>query len=233
MAIERQSDSGKPRRRQIPYRPELKELVQAKRESSVRCEVGENDFKGWHERGYLPHRDEPGLVQFVTIRLIDSLPVDRRSEWTHLLEASNSRTERKKLESFLDKGCGGCWLKTDSVASMVEESLLFGNGHAHEIMAWAIMPNHVHVLLRQHESLGVIIGGWKKFSARRANRVLTRTGSFWAPDYWDTFMRDTEQERQVIDYIENNPVKARLSETIGGFRWSSARRRDRYGRLVL
>jgi hypothetical protein len=26
-------------------------------------------FRGWHERGYLPHCDKPGLVQFITFRL--------------------------------------------------------------------------------------------------------------------------------------------------------------------
>jgi len=42
-------------------------------------------FKGWHERGYLPHCDKPGLIQFVTFRLWDSLPASRRGEWEHLL----------------------------------------------------------------------------------------------------------------------------------------------------
>ena len=34
-------------------------------------------FLGWHERGYLPHCDFPGLVQFVTFRLADSMPAAR------------------------------------------------------------------------------------------------------------------------------------------------------------
>jgi hypothetical protein len=37
-------------------------------------------FRGWHERGYLPHCDKPGLVQFITFRLRDSMPASRRSE---------------------------------------------------------------------------------------------------------------------------------------------------------
>ena len=28
----------------------------------------------WHSRGYLPHFDQPGLVQMVTFRLADALP---------------------------------------------------------------------------------------------------------------------------------------------------------------
>ena len=38
-------------------------------------------FFGWHERGYLPHCDFPGLVEFVTFRLADSMPTSRRGEW--------------------------------------------------------------------------------------------------------------------------------------------------------
>jgi hypothetical protein len=32
------------------------------------------DHKGWHSRGYLPHFDSQDVVQFVTFRLVDSLP---------------------------------------------------------------------------------------------------------------------------------------------------------------
>jgi len=31
-------------------------------------------FRGWHERGYLPHRDEKGLTQFVTFRFGRQFP---------------------------------------------------------------------------------------------------------------------------------------------------------------
>ncbi|MFO7697076.1 MAG: hypothetical protein R6X16_07960 [Anaerolineae bacterium] len=33
------------------------------------------EHKGWYTRGYLPHRDEPGLVQAITFHLADSLPL--------------------------------------------------------------------------------------------------------------------------------------------------------------
>ena len=32
-------------------------------------------FKGWHERGYLPHFDAPNVTQFVTFLLRDAFPV--------------------------------------------------------------------------------------------------------------------------------------------------------------
>jgi len=33
------------------------------------------EHKGWYSRGYLPHRDEAGVVQAITFHLADSLPL--------------------------------------------------------------------------------------------------------------------------------------------------------------
>lgn len=48
-------------------------------------------FRGWHQRGYLPHYDAPGVTQIITLRLADSLPASRRSEWEHLLRIEKGR----------------------------------------------------------------------------------------------------------------------------------------------
>jgi len=48
----------------------------------------------------------------------------------------------------------------------------------------------------------------------------------WQREYWDTFMRNEEQERKDIQYIENNPVKAKLCRAAKEWLFSSARFRD-------
>ena len=66
-----------------PYNPGVRDLVEGKRAGSrplAKDEI-ERGFLGWYENGYLPHRDEPGLVQFVTFRLADAFPRTLRSEW--------------------------------------------------------------------------------------------------------------------------------------------------------
>ena len=35
----------------------------------------------WRSRGYLPHCDEIGLIQHITFRLSDSVPVKKIAEW--------------------------------------------------------------------------------------------------------------------------------------------------------
>ena len=96
------------------------------------------------------------------------------------------------------------------------------------------MPNHLHVLFKiTAKPMGEVIAAWKKYTARTANRLLGRQGAFWGEDYWDTFMRNSEHELRARHYAENNPVKALLVRTPKDWRWSSARFRDDYGRLVL
>jgi REP element-mobilizing transposase RayT len=74
------------------------------------------------------------------------------------------------------------------------------------------MPNHVHVLIEQAGGfrLGDIIHAWKSFTAKQANKHLGRTGAFWAPDYFDRYIRDQAHFDVAVHYIHENPVKAGL-----------------------
>src|SRR5688572_20375386 len=111
------------KRHKVPYNPTLRELIKGKRQTSfpVHDAAVDAGFRGWHERGYLPHRDAPGLIQFLTFRLKDSFPKELRAEWAALFEIENDRERRLRLEQYLDLGRGTCilrrpislnWLKT-------------------------------------------------------------------------------------------------------------------------
>ena len=91
-----------------PHNPGVRDLVQGKREGSrsLTQDDVERGFRGWHESGYLPHRDEPGLIQFVTFRLADAFPKELRSEWEFLLKIENDRQRQIELEAYLDRGRG-------------------------------------------------------------------------------------------------------------------------------
>lgn len=68
----------------------------------------EKGFRGWHQRGYLPHFDAPGVTQFVTFQLHDSFPVTRRAEFEAILKEADDSVKRRKLEAWLDRGHGEC-----------------------------------------------------------------------------------------------------------------------------
>jgi len=220
----------------LPHNPGLRELIAGKRKwaSSLTVEEAKAGFKGWHERGYLPHCDEPGLTQMVTFHVADSFPASLRSEWQACLEIEDNVERRKQLQAYLDKGRGECPLHQPRLTGLVEGAFRFYHGKDYELRAWVVMPNHVHVLFTVAEKpMGEVIGTWKEYTAREANQLLKRRGPFWAADYWDTFMRNSNHELQARNYAERNPVKAGLVSAAKDWPWSSARFRHEYGRLVL
>ncbi len=80
------------------------------------------------------------------------------------------------------------------------------------LLAWCVMPNHVHVLfspLREH-TLDAILHSWKSYSARKANALLGRTGPFWQREYFDHLVRDQSSLRRITQYIQDNPKRAGL-----------------------
>ena len=105
-------EGKKPSRRGPPRNPGVRELVSAKRRWSSPQKRADAllRFRGWHERGYLPHRDEPGLTQFITFHLADAFPANLRAEWAAMLEIEDQRGRRNQLAQYLDKGRGTCWL---------------------------------------------------------------------------------------------------------------------------
>ena len=238
--VQSRSQAGAPRksasswRSTPPYNPGLQKLVAGKQAWSepLAEDAKAKGFRGWHQRGYLPHYDAPGVTQIVTLRLADSLPASKRGEWEHLLKIENNRERRKRLEEYLDRGLGECWLRQPAIAELTEGALRFFDGQRYALAAWVVMPNHVHLLVDIWETpLAELVKSWKDFVARKANKILGRSGTFWEREYLDTLITDEKHRRTAVRYIENNPTKARLVLDPKDWSWSSARRRDEYGRL--
>jgi REP element-mobilizing transposase RayT len=191
-----------------PYNPGLYQLVKGKQawaEPLTEQAQGQG-FLGWHQRGYLPHRDTPGLTQFVTFRLHDSFPSGRRAEWQALLQIEDNRQRRTRLEAYLDKGRGACWLRQQPIARLAEGAVRFFDRDRYQLLAWVIMPNHIHALVQVCQlPLAQILQSWKRFIARQANKILKREGPFWERDYWDTYMRDEDQLIQRGDTSSRIP----------------------------
>jgi REP element-mobilizing transposase RayT len=230
------SETPKPRHAGPPHNPGVRELVSGKRQGSValKREDAMQGFRGWNERGYLPHRDAPGLTQFVTFHLADSFPAALRSEWEALLKIEDDRERRLQLENYLDGGRGECHLRRADIAKLVEDAFRFHHAQWYDLIAWVVMPNHVHLLLKVGDtSLSKIVKELKRYPAREANKILQRQGAFWTEDYFDTYMRDSGHELKTRRYIENNPVKALLAREPNEWPWSSARFRDEHGMLYL
>lgn len=177
----------------------------------------------WYERS-LPHRNKAGLIQAITFRLADSLPQNILKEIEaeiKLLSADKKEIEkRKKYEYWLDQGLGSCALANREMAQVVQEALQHHDGDKYDLLAWSIMPNHVHVLIKTTGDLVRIVQSWKSFTGKWALQnnkkynlgIDTNAKQFWMTEYWDRFIRDEEHFNNTVRYILDNPVKANLPE---------------------
>jgi REP element-mobilizing transposase RayT len=163
-------------------------------------------YKDWHSRGYLPRFDSAETAQFVTFRLTDSLPT------TH---------------AHLERGLGACWLEQPAIAQLVEDAIMHFDARRYCLLAWCVMPNHVHVIVEPIDGnrIGAIVHAWKSFSATHANRLLDRGGPFWHRDNADRVVRDESDLKRTIDDVENSPVRAGLASSAAAWPWSSSRLR--------
>jgi len=189
--------------------------------------------KEWRSRGYLPHFDHPGLYQAITYHLADSLPADaliRMEEAARLLKDSDVEL-RRRIQAYLDAGYGACFLKDVRIADIVEQSFFYFDGERYKLLAWVIMPNHVHILIETFAEypLSSVVHSWKSFTALQANKLLRREGAFWYREYYDRFIRDEQHFQNAVFYIHNNPVRAGLANCAEEYPFSSARRWKKSG----
>lgn len=181
--------------------------------------------KYWHSRGYLPHFDAPNIIQGITYRLADALP----SHIVNLLQTDADRMSnpemRSKIEQYLNAGYGACHLKRPEIAEIIEETFLLFDPDRYKLIAWVVMPNHVHALIEvnQGHPLHKTVQSWKSYTAGEANKILKQKGKFWYNDYFDRFIRDELHFYNAINYIHNNPVKAGLVKRPKDWPYSSAR----------
>ena len=186
------------------------------------------------DRGRLPHWELDAGLYFITFRLADSLPAQVleqfRSERQSILATAAqlgrelSADEKKriaqlfstKIERHLDAGAGSCVLARPQIARLVADAIRHFHASRYRLLAWCVMPNHVHVVLRllPGQELAAVVHSWKSFTAKRANQILRRSGSLWGREYYDHLIRDGDELDRIIRYVKNNPIKAGLKDWV-------------------
>ena len=182
---------------------------------------------------HLPHWRQEGCTYFVTFRLADSIPQDKLVQWQMELrewrrQHPEPRTMEQELEyaelfadrfhRWLDDCLGECWLRRPEVSAVVEEALRFFDGQRYLLGHYAVMPNHVHVLLRPlgDHTLSEVLHSWKSFTAKQINAAIGRAGKVWQDESFDCIVRDAPALDRFSAYVQENPGKAKLPE--GEFR---------------
>jgi putative transposase len=86
-------------------------------------------------------------------------------------------------------------------------------------LAWVLMPDHLHWLftLGQRYELATAMKLFKARSARMANKMLHRSGTFWQTGYYDHAVRSDEVLEKLGRYIVANPLRAKLVESVAEY----------------
>jgi REP element-mobilizing transposase RayT len=78
------------------------------------------------------------------------------------------------------------------------------DGDRYDLIAWSIMPNHIHVVFTAHESISKTLHSWKSYIAHAAGeRMFER-------EYYDRLVRDERDLERTVAYVRGNPAKAGL-----------------------
>ncbi len=201
-------------------------------------------YKEFYRRN-LPHIQPEDSVLFVTYRLFFKLPVEyhniirtMKSEFSKRiksLDKSKKELEKYKFEKelfdFKDNYIGKFrnspfWLKNESIANIVKDSLFWGAGKMYDLFAYCIMPNHVHIVIRplfrnkEPFSLQQIMYDHKHFTAIESNKILKRKGHFWLDEHYDHYIRNEKEFYNILNYIYMNPVKANFVEEPGEWKFT-------------
>ncbi|HRY83218.1 MAG TPA: hypothetical protein P5533_01145 [Candidatus Cloacimonadota bacterium] len=184
----------------------------------------------------LPHKFSPDRAVFITYRVKFTLPAivvtelnQRKTEWYQKLQtiaesekAEYLRTKDARVFLWFDELISKAdgvpkTLQRKDITDIIADSFRHFDGLRYHLLAYCIMPNHVHVLIDPaiHEDgdiypISHVTYTWKRFTATAINRVLTKSGSFWQQESYDHLIRDADEFDRVLGYLIDNPVKAGL-----------------------
>jgi len=192
---------------------------------------------------YLPHIQPFFAKFFITIvehnqEIIDFLKQINKSKEAQIQEAKKNAKDFEMIKHNINKKYFGLfdnylhnsknkYFNEPEIAEIITNRLKKFDGIYYDLMAYCIMPNHVHFLIDmdiqkhffepdeevtpdKYFSLQKIMQLIKGGSAREINQVLNKKGTVWLKDYWDHFIRTDKEEENVVNYIKMNPVKAEL-----------------------
>ena len=184
----------------------------------------------------LPHKFDDLKPVFITFRLKFTIPQSMMNEYnkkrTKWHENYRTLTPEAQLEADESKDS---WffnwfdellakeqetpqiLDREDLTQIIGRSLIHFDNLRYTLLAYCVMPNHVHVLicLREQSSGAVfspqhIVYSWKRYTATTINKLLQRQGSLWQKESYDHLIRNSDELYRTIDYIIQNPVKAGL-----------------------
>lgn len=194
-------------------------------------------MKEQFRRRHLPHWDPPGATFFITACLSGSIPAQGllalRSLELSLRQQTRPQGMTQKAwqqrqsklmfaarDEWLDLRPQVRHLEDERLATVVQSALYHFAEERYDLIAYVIMPSHVHWLFRPREEWVAsledqvrmrtprerILHSIQRHTGIECNRLLKRHGPFWQPESYDHVVRDEDELQRILDAIELNPV---------------------------
>jgi len=104
--------------------------------------------------------------------------------------------------------------------------------YAFEIYAYALMDNHYHLLLKTTAlNLSLLMRQINSRYSIHFNKKQKRVGPLWQGRFKSWYVYDESYLKSLIKYIEFNPIKAKITQKIGEFRWAMSSKIDEFSCL--
>jgi putative transposase len=194
----------------------------------------------------LPHIQPIGATFFITFSLYGSIPKEKiqqlqqeRNAKINILKDENSQNLKENLDiaqkryfqrvdAVLDSvEYGEKHLENPQVAQIVANKIHQYDNEYYDLLAFCIMPNHVHLLFdlnlqsekipieeevtdKNYKQIYDIMHLIKGGSAYEANKILNRSGRLWQVESYDRYVRNIREFQNIVMYVANNPKKAGL-----------------------
>ena len=170
-------------------------------------------------------------------------------------QLSEYEWERKKhklvfrlVDELLDHQSPVRHLEDERQAKIIQDAFLHFANERYALLAFVVMPSHHHWLFLPDEEWSrsaverslakgakrrtpreMISHSIQSYTSTMCNRIRGESGAYWQMETFDHWARDEAEMYRIVDYIENNPVKAGLAERPEEWYWSSARIRANAG----
>ena len=135
------------------------------------------------------------------------------------------RVEYPGYHHIINRGVaqGDIFLKDDDYVKFLELLKHTSKIYNFKVHSLCLMTNHYHLLIEtKSENLSLLARQINSKYAQYFNKEYKRVGPLWQGRFKSWFVHDEHYLETLVRYIEQNPIKANITQDIGEYRWSAS-----------
>ena len=135
------------------------------------------------------------------------------------------RVEYPGYHHIINRGVarGDIFLKEADFIKLLELLKHTSKIYNFKVHSLCLMRNHYHLLIEtKSENLSLLARQINSKYAQYFNKEYKRVGPLWQGRFKSWFVHDENYLGTLVRYIEQNPIKANITQDIGAYRWSAS-----------